>query len=105
MLKLLLSAVVLAWGVLPAAALQSDCLAIAGAEPRIVPAALQPDEVKLTFIGHSSFIIESPGGTRIVTDYSGNSGGIVPDAVTMNRAHSTHFTASPDPAIRHVLRG
>jgi L-ascorbate metabolism protein UlaG (beta-lactamase superfamily) len=44
-------------------------------EPRVrpvaySPAALEADQVKLTFIGHSSFIIESPGGTRIVTDYS-----------------------------------
>jgi L-ascorbate metabolism protein UlaG (beta-lactamase superfamily) len=83
---------------------------MAGASPRIVPASfteakLAADEVKLTFIGHASFIIESPGGTRLVTDYAGNSAGIVPDAVTMNRAHSTHYTDSPDPAIKHVLRG
>ena len=25
--------------------------------------------------------------------------------VTMNRAHTTHYTNSPDPSIRHVLRG
>ena len=83
---------------------------MAGAEPRVVPAAyteaaLEADQVKLTFLGHSSFIIESPGGTRIVTDYAGYSGGIVPDAVTMNRAHSSHFTDYPDPAIKYVLRG
>ena len=54
---------------------------------------------------HASFIIESPGGTRIVTDYAGYSGGILPDAVTMNRAHTSHFTDAPDPAIEHVLRG
>ena len=110
MRKFVLSAVLFCWSVVPAAALQSDCLAMAGNEPRVVPAAyheaaLAADEVKLTFLGHASFIIESPGGTRIVTDYSGYSGGIVPDAVTMNGAHSTHFTDSPDPGIKHVLRG
>ncbi|PZF76996.1 Zn-dependent hydrolase [Aestuariivirga litoralis] len=94
----------------PAAAVQSDCLAIASGEPRVVPAAIElaklgSEEVRLTFLGHSSFIIESPGGTRIVTDYAGYSGGILPDAVTMNRAHSSHFTDMPDPAIKHVLRG
>jgi L-ascorbate metabolism protein UlaG (beta-lactamase superfamily) len=93
----------------PAAA-QGDCLAIAGREPRVVPAAFEPaklaaEEVRLTFLGHASFIIESPGGTRIVTDYAGYSGGILPDAVTMNRAHTSHFTDAPDPAIKHVLRG
>lgn len=111
MRKLFLSAcLVLAGLATPAAALQSDCLAIAGREPRIVPAAYEParlsaDEVRLTFLGHASFLIESPGGTRIVTDYAGYSGGITPDAVTMNRAHSSHYTDAPDPAIMHVLRG
>jgi len=107
---LVLSFLALIGAAAPAAALQSDCLAMAGAEPRVVSAsyqqaALAADEVKLTYIGHSSFIIESPGGTRIVTDYAGYSAGILPDGVTMNRAHSTHYTDAPDPAIKHVLRG
>jgi L-ascorbate metabolism protein UlaG (beta-lactamase superfamily) len=68
-------------------------------------AALQADEVQLTYVGHSTFLIESPGSVTIATDYSGNSGGSVPDVVTMNRAHPTHYTDTPDPAIRHVLRG
>lgn len=110
MRKLILSAVLITWSAMPAAALQSDCLAMANAAPRVVPAsyaeaALEADQVKLTFLGHSSFVIESPGGTRIITDFAGLSGGIVPDAVTMNRAHSSHYTDFPDPAIRHVLRG
>jgi hypothetical protein len=29
---------------------------------------------------------------------------VVPDVVTMNNAHSTHWTANPDPRIPHVLR-
>jgi L-ascorbate metabolism protein UlaG (beta-lactamase superfamily) len=110
MRKFILSALIFAWCAAPAAALQSDCLAMAGNQPNVVPtayteAALEADQVKITFIGHASFIIESPGGTRIVTDYSGYSAGIVPDGVTMNRAHSTHYTDFPDPAIKHVLRG
>lgn len=110
MRKFILSALLFCWSAAPAVALQSDCLAMAGAEPPVVPAsyvqmALAADEVKLTFIGHSSFIIESAGGTKIVTDYSGFSAGVLPDAVTMNRAHSTHFTDTPDPRIKQVLRG
>ncbi len=49
----------------PGLALQSDCLAMASNQPRIIPTALtetalEADQVKITFIGHSSFIIESP---------------------------------------------
>jgi L-ascorbate metabolism protein UlaG (beta-lactamase superfamily) len=110
MRNVIIAALLLFAGTVPAAALQSDCLAMAGNTPKVVPAsyteaALEADQVKLTFLGHSSFIIESPGGTRIVTDYAGYAGGIVPDAVTMNRAHSSHYTDFPDPAIKHVLRG
>jgi L-ascorbate metabolism protein UlaG (beta-lactamase superfamily) len=94
----------------PAIALQSDCLAIAGRTPELMPASysendLTGEQVRITFVGHATFIIESPEGTRIVTDYAGQSGGILPDAVTMNQAHSTHYTDTPDPAIKHVLRG
>ena len=34
-----------------------------------------------------------------------DTGGIVPDVVTMNRAHSSHYTSTPDPRIQQVLRG
>ncbi len=110
MRSFILSALFFVWCVAPAAALQSDCLAMAGQEPRVVPAAFEPasfaaDQVRLTFLGHASFLIESPGGTKIVTDYAGYSGGITPDAVTMNRAHTSHYTDAPDPAIKQVLRG
>ena len=93
-----------------ARATSADCLAMASRSAPVqmasyTPAALEQGQVQLTFIGHSSFIIESPGGIRIVTDYAGNAGGIVPDVVTMNQAHSSHFTDFPDPAIKHVLRG
>ena len=110
MLRLVLSFLVVCICGGNAFALQSDCLAVASNPPlmqhaALSPAALAANEVKLTYIGHSSFIIESPGGTRIVTDFAGWAAGIVPDAVTMNRAHSSHYSDSPDPAIKHVLRG
>ncbi len=92
---------------LPARALAAECLAIASNDtgPVIVPAALVEGEVRIEYLGHSTFLIESPGGIRIATDYSGYAGGIVPDVVTMNRAHSSHYTSDPDPRIQHVLRG
>jgi L-ascorbate metabolism protein UlaG (beta-lactamase superfamily) len=69
-------------------------------------AQLQTDEVKITYVGHSAFRIETPAGISIVTDFNGSAGpGGVPTVVTMNHAHSTHFTNSPDPAIAHVLPG
>ena len=89
----------------------SNCLAIANAAPMIIPAsvklaALKKRELRLTFVGHSTFLIESAGGIRIATDYAGWAGaGLIPDVVTMNHAHDTHYTDFPDPNIKHVLRG
>jgi L-ascorbate metabolism protein UlaG (beta-lactamase superfamily) len=68
--------------------------------------ALSPTDVRLSYIGHSTFLIESAGGVRIVTDYNDYvRADVVPDVATMNRAHSTHYTDTPDPRIGHVLRG
>jgi L-ascorbate metabolism protein UlaG (beta-lactamase superfamily) len=62
--------------------------------------------VNITFIGHSTFLIESAGGIKIATDYNDYvRPEAIPDIATMNRAHSTHYTLSPDPSIKHVLRG
>jgi len=84
---------------------------VAEETPRILPAAfkfaaLGAGEVRLTFIGHSTFLIESPQGVTIATDYNDYvRPRIVPDIATMNRAHSTHHSDHPDPAIKYVLRG
>ena len=60
----------------------------------------------ITFLGHASFLIETPGRISAVTDFSGrHMPPVVPDIVTMNHAHSTHFTDAPDVRIAHVLRG
>src|SRR5918993_795779 len=69
-------------------------------------AAWRQDEVGLTFVGHATFVIETPEGVRIATDYSdGTRPPVTPDVVTMNKAHSTHFSIRPDPGIKHVLKG
>jgi L-ascorbate metabolism protein UlaG (beta-lactamase superfamily) len=63
-------------------------------------------EVRITYVAHSTFRVETADGVAIATDYFGEDGpGRTPDAVTMNHAHSTHYTDAPDPEIRHVLRG
>jgi L-ascorbate metabolism protein UlaG (beta-lactamase superfamily) len=77
-----------------------------GAQPFFSPVAVEADQVRLTYVGHSSFLIESPQLVRIVTDYNDYvRPPVQPDIVTMNHAHSSHFTDHPDSAIRHVLRG
>ena len=64
------------------------------------------DEVRITYAGHSTYVVETPGGMRIATDYNGAYGSDpLPDVVTMNKAHRTHYTETPDPGIAHVLRG
>src|SRR6478752_5074721 len=89
---------------------RSECLAMANAAPRIMPAAFRQAaaaaEVEITYAGHSTYFIETPGGLRIATDYSGAyQVGRLPDVVTMNRAHSTHYSLFPDKRIPHVLHG
>jgi len=105
---------VLSWLIAPAAAQdpsqRSECLAMANA-PRAVPAAFREAaattaEVEITYAGHSTYYIDTPGGVRIATDYSGAYRiGRLPDVVTMNRAHSTHYTLIPDSRIPHILHG
>lgn len=68
--------------------------------------ALASDQVRLTYIGHSTFLIESPQLVRIATDYNDYvRPPVTPDIATMNHAHTTHYTDRPDPNIKHVLRG
>ncbi len=103
-----------------ASAQTSTCLAVADNRhgPTLIRAAFAPgdtpilrtalaeDEVSITYVGHSAFRIETPKGVVIVTDYAGYSGeGRLPDVVTMNHAHSSHYTIAPDPGIPHVLSG
>ncbi|MGB7241392.1 MAG: MBL fold metallo-hydrolase [Sulfitobacter sp.] len=91
----------------------SHCIALAenthGLE-YVVPASLSPvarDQVRIHYIAHSSFLIRTHGGLNIVTDFNGFIGTapMIPDVVTMNHAHTSHWTAAPDPAIVRVLPG
>jgi L-ascorbate metabolism protein UlaG (beta-lactamase superfamily) len=88
----------------------SECLAMSQAPNRATPVAFRhlakADEVTITYAGHSTYYIDTPGGVRIATDFSGAyTLGRLPDVVTMNRAHSTHYTLFPDSRIPHVLHG
>jgi L-ascorbate metabolism protein UlaG (beta-lactamase superfamily) len=104
-----------AQGAAPAPAkpeMQESCPGlVAGNRPRAIPAAfrvaaLKEGEVRISYVGHSTFLIESPKLVRIATDYNDYvKPSVLPDIVTMNHAHSTHYTDRPDPGIKHVLRG
>lgn len=63
--------------------------------------------VRLSYVAHATFVLETPEGATVATDFTGFLGtsDFVPDVVTMNHAHDTHWTAFPDPRIPHVLKG
>ncbi|MEK9660380.1 MAG: MBL fold metallo-hydrolase [Alphaproteobacteria bacterium] len=70
------------------------------------PAAGPSRHVDLTFLGHSSFLVASAQGVTTITDYNGYiRTGEPPTVVTMNHAHSTHFTDTVEPGVAHILRG
>jgi L-ascorbate metabolism protein UlaG (beta-lactamase superfamily) len=79
-----------------------------------VPAAVRlaqsesarPGEVRLIYIGHSTFLIESPAGVTIATDYNDMvRPPVTPRIATMNIAHETHRSYMPDPGIEYLLPG
>mgnify|MGYP006290445073 FL=1 len=112
MLRGCLAAVAAVLALLPTTAVALGCFPIAQAPARLQPVSLTPVALpdgataRLTFLGHASFLIETRGGVSAVTDYNGF---VVPaetpDIVTMNNAHSTHFTDAVEPGVSHVLRG
>jgi L-ascorbate metabolism protein UlaG (beta-lactamase superfamily) len=91
--------------------MMQSCPGLVAARPPTVPAAfrlaaLERDQARLNYVGHSTFLIESSQLVRIATDYNDYvRPTVLPDIVTMNHAHSTHYTMSPDPGIKYVLHG
>ncbi len=93
------------------------CLAMAEAPTRRGPggitipslvqrAQLKLGETRISYVGHSTFLLETQRGIRIATDYNDYvRPAVVPEIATMNRAHTTHYSMNPDPSIVHVLRG
>jgi L-ascorbate metabolism protein UlaG (beta-lactamase superfamily) len=101
----------LSWPPTAAAQAADRCFAVSQAPARVQPASMRfaslgSAEVRLTFVGHATWLIESSGGVKIATDYNDYiRPSVVPDVATMNRAHTTHYSLLPDPGIKHVLRG
>ena len=91
--------------------LASHCIALAEGPAAAIPArlgeGLEPDRVLIRYLHHASLAIVTPEGIVAVTDYTGLLGttDLVPDVVTMNNSHGTHWTPDPDPRIPHVLKG
>jgi L-ascorbate metabolism protein UlaG (beta-lactamase superfamily) len=84
---------------------------VAANPPPAIPAAfkhaaLAEGQVRITYAGHSTFLLESPKLVRVATDFNDYvRTPVLPDIITMNHAHSTHYTDRPDPDIKFVLRG
>jgi L-ascorbate metabolism protein UlaG (beta-lactamase superfamily) len=85
---------------------QAACTGVVAGWPLRLAAAGAEEAVSITFLGHASFLIESPGGVRIVTDYNDAiRAPVTPDIVTMNNAHPTHYSESVEPGVKYILRG
>jgi L-ascorbate metabolism protein UlaG (beta-lactamase superfamily) len=87
---------------------QAACTGVVASRvgPVHLAAAVPESVVSITFLGHASFLIESPAGVRIVTDYNDAiRAPVTPDIVTMNNAHPTHYSESVEPGVKYVLRG
>lgn len=91
----------------------SHCIAIADADPGIEflhrAAWTEPaprGAVRIHYVDHAMFLLRSEEGVSIVTDFNGYLGPtrFRPDVVTMNRAHSSHWTTDVS-GVGHVLRG
>ena len=98
--------VVIAW--LMASAAQAACTGVVAERPGPFHLAggVPEGAVSITFLGHASFLIESPAGVRIVTDYNDViRAPVTPDIVTMNNAHPMHYSEAVAPGVKYVLRG
>lgn len=69
-------------------------------------ADVQAGTLRLSFIGHASFLIESPQGVTVITDYNDYfRAKIIPDIATMNIYRGNHSTDIIEPGIKFALRG
>jgi L-ascorbate metabolism protein UlaG (beta-lactamase superfamily) len=105
--RLLLAAAALILSGIATRAAEPGCRPeMAMGQPRAIPASLSEKHIRITFVGHASFLIETPQNVKAVTDYNDYvRANVTPDVATMNKAHSTHFSRSPEPGITHVLPG
>jgi L-ascorbate metabolism protein UlaG (beta-lactamase superfamily) len=76
---------------------------------RVVALAQQPvpaRHLRVTYLGHSSFLVETPGGASIVTDYNDQYPPLrKPEAATMSNSHHLHSSDTIDSVVTLPLRG
>lgn len=90
----------------------SNCFALAQTAPQSLlrkaafSDTVAADHLRIHYLNHAEFALTA-GDITAVTDFTGLTGDpdFIPDVVTMNNAHDSHWTAAPDPRIPHVLRG
>ena len=79
---------------------------IADRGPRLWRAAAGEKAATLTYLGHASFLIESPRGCASSPTITASTGAkVTPDIVTMNNAHQSHYSDYIEPGVKFVLRG
>jgi L-ascorbate metabolism protein UlaG (beta-lactamase superfamily) len=90
--------------------LRSECLAMANAPPRATPVsfrriAAKAEEVAITYAGHSTYYIETPGGVRIAPTTAAPTR----SAACRRRHHEPRpqrtIRCFPDRGIPHMLHG
>lgn len=111
MIRFALSFILFATPALAQERVPSHCIALADAGLPVHRASftdpVADGEVRIRYLDHASFVLRTPQGKVLVTDYTGFIGvdDTVPDVVTMNNAHGSHWTARPDTRVPHVLPG
>lgn len=81
-----------------------------GSSIRFVAASRAAESAKgavlLEWLGHSSFLLTSPGGLRLLTDPNGyHPPPVAPDVVTVSNLHATHTNVSSVSGAPEVLWG
>ena len=69
-------------------------------------AGIAAGRLRIDFAGHSTFLITSPRGVKVATDYNDYyRAEVLPDIATMSALHRNHATLTIEPEITHALYG
>ncbi|MDE0539313.1 MAG: MBL fold metallo-hydrolase, partial [Rhodospirillales bacterium] len=69
-------------------------------------AGVAAGRLRIDFAGHSTFLITSPRGVKVATDYNDYyRARVLPDIATMSGPHQNHATWTIEPEITHALYG
>jgi len=67
---------------------------------------VEANHVRITFVGHATFVLESPQGVKVVTVYNDNFRvPSAPDIATMNIMRGNHSSFNVEPGVKYVLHG